>query len=457
MENVINEFRSKLIIAFQEYQTLILNNQAQINSRLTTKTKFQKLISKKYGIDLSDFKTAVCIVKYHGIDGLIKNQCYTNEQKFQIIEELFQTNISIRELAGKYQILFKKTIRQWISYHNANGQENKKRLSIRKSKAKTSIGIKGDTTRNFKSLRLEEINKKQLAEFIYRILKDKFKLVDILEALPIDSKLYFYYQNQFIHPTHKILEDQIIKQRILKIYNEHKQKYGLNRVCGELKKEIKINRKKVHRLMRELGIKGEWISSKKKYSTAKGKVGHIAKNKLNQRFETNLPNQKLVADITEMKSKNDEKVYLQIIADLVNNQVVGYSISQNPDVDFAIKGLNSFLVNFKHPNYKVFLHTDQGFHYQNKRWVKALKNANITQSMSRLATCLDNACVESIFAHIKNDLGYQKKYANAKELISAIEDEIQYYNHKRIQKRLGYLSPVEYLEQKSNEKQLIIV
>jgi putative transposase len=64
--------------------------------------------------------------------------------------------------------------------------------------------------------------------------------------------------------------------------------------------------------------------------------------------------------------------------------------------------------------------------------------------MSRKANCLDNACVENFYSHFKTECMYLNKFENPEEVIQAVDKYIYYYNHKRIQKKLGNLSPVTY-------------
>ncbi|MDI6666114.1 IS3 family transposase [Leuconostoc falkenbergense] len=64
--------------------------------------------------------------------------------------------------------------------------------------------------------------------------------------------------------------------------------------------------------------------------------------------------------------------------------------------------------------------------------------------MSRRATCLDNAAIESFFGKLKIEIGVLKQYSSAKELKAVIESWIMYYNNERIQAKLNGYSPVAY-------------
>lgn len=72
----------------------------------------------------------------------------------------------------------------------------------------------------------------------------------------------------------------------------------------------------------------------------------------------------------------------------------------------------------------------------------------MTQSMSRVAKCIDNGPMEGFWGIMKREMYYGKKYRTKEELISAIENYIDYYTNRRVQRNLGALTPMEFHEQK---------
>ncbi|MBO1515098.1 IS3 family transposase, partial [Metabacillus bambusae] len=68
----------------------------------------------------------------------------------------------------------------------------------------------------------------------------------------------------------------------------------------------------------------------------------------------------------------------------------------------------------------------------------------ITQSMSRKGNCLDNAVMESFFGLLKSELLYLKEFESMEHFNQELEDNIYYYNHKRIKEKLKGMSPVQY-------------
>ena len=92
------------------------------------------------------------------------------------------------------------------------------------------------------------------------------------------------------------------------------------------------------------------------------------------------------------------------------------------------------------------VHSDQGFQYTHKSYHQQLEKLQIQGSHSRKGNCLDNACVESFFSHLKAEVFLGKSVQGKDETSTLIEEYIRFYNTERFQKRLGQLSPVEYRE-----------
>lgn len=108
-------------------------------------------------------------------------------------------------------------------------------------------------------------------------------------------------------------------------------------------------------------------------------------------------------------------------------------------LDQAIKRLK--------PEDQVILHSDQGWHYQMKKYQKTLEKHKIKQSMSRKGNCLDNAVMENFFRLLKSELLYLQDFESLEHFERELEEYIYYYNHKRMKAKLKDLSPIEYRTQ----------
>ncbi|WP_209125864.1 IS3 family transposase, partial [Alkalihalobacillus sp. BA299] len=112
--------------------------------------------------------------------------------------------------------------------------------------------------------------------------------------------------------------DQELEECAQAIFDENDGNYGYRRIHLELKnRSFKVNHKKVQRIMNKLGLKGDKFRRKsRKYSSYKGTIGTVAKNRIKRRFYTNVCHQKLATDITEFKCSDGVKLYLNPIMDM---------------------------------------------------------------------------------------------------------------------------------------------
>ncbi|MEK4712393.1 IS3 family transposase [Sporosarcina sp. FSL K6-5500] len=277
----------------------------------------------------------------------------------------------------------------------------------------------------------------------FELKQEGFKLKDTLEIVDIPEATYHYHIKQLMKDD----PDKEIKELITTLFHQHEGRYGYRRIYLALRaKGIKINHKKVQRLMKVIGLKCiKFTRKSRRYNSYKGKVGKVAKNLLNRRFSTTIPLQKLVTDITEFKCLGNEKLYLNPILDLYNGEIISYGISNKPTLELVLQPLHEAVEIIKREaKYRTTIHSDQGWHYQHNKWVTILKRNKFFQSMSRKATCEDNASMENYFGIMKQEMYHGEALLSYGELKQKIEKYIYYYNNERIKLKLVGLSPVEY-------------
>lgn len=258
-----------------------------------------------------------------------------------------------------------------------------------------------------------------------------------------------YWQKRFDREN----PDEALEKEILDIRKENKD-FGYRRIHGELgNRNIKVNKKKVQRIVQKLGLQVTSFTHKsRKYSSYRGKVGKVAPNRINRRFNTNIPHQKMTTDTTEFKyyqvdkkgNMSIKKLYLDPFMDMFNSEIISYGISERPSAQSIMNALNEAISITDDCPYRRTFHSDQGWAYQMKAYVRTLKENEIFQSMSRKGNCHDNSIMENFFGIMKQEMYYGKVYYSFDELKNAIEKYIKYYNEKRIKQKLGWLSPVNY-------------
>lgn len=174
---------------------------------------------------------------------------------------------------------------------------------------------------------------------------------------------------------------------------------------------------------------------------------YIADNILNREFRADKPNEKWLTDVTEFKWYEGievHKVYLSAILDLYDRRIVAYVIGDRNDNPLVFKTIDLAIA--KHPNAHPLFHSDRGFQYTNRIFHSKLEKAGITQSMSRVAKCIDNGPMEGFWGIIKRERYYGKKFTDKESLVKMIKDYVEYYNNRRLQRNLGIITPMEKYE-----------
>ncbi len=196
--------------------------------------------------------------------------------------------------------------------------------------------------------------------------------------------------------------------------------------------------------MNKLNLKGK--VPKEKYHSYLGTVGTIADNIIQRDFKADKPNKKWTTDVSQFNF-NWGKCYLSPIMDMYNNEIISYNLSLHPNFE-QVEYMLSKALKINDNLEGLIFHSDQGWQYQNSRYVTFLKNKGIIQSMSRKGNCIDNCIMESFFGTLKNEIyyGYEKDYKTFEEFKEALDGYIYYYNNLRIQSKTKWMSPVVYRE-----------
>lgn len=226
-----------------------------------------------------------------------------------------------------------------------------------------------------------------------------------------------------------------------KIHREHFGRYGYRRMTAEMRRRgIVINHKTVYRLMREIGL--YCYVRMRKYNSYRGEVGEKAPNLLARNFVATSPYEKWATDITEFHLFG-RKIFLSPIIDLYNGEIISYTISDHPRFSCVMEMLETAIRKLP-VQHSLVLHSDQGWQYRMRAYCDSLRQAGITQSMSRKGNCLDNAVVEGFFGHLKSELLYNQSFDSVEHFMAELHEYIRYYNEERIRSCLGYKTPIEY-------------
>ena len=139
-----------------------------------------------------------------------------------------------------------------------------------------------------------------------------------------------------------------------------------------------------------------------------------------------------------------KKVYLSAILDLCDRRPVAYVIGDSNNNQLVFQTFDKALE--ANPGAHPLFHSDRGFQYTNKLFRAKIEQAGMTQSMSRVAHCLDNGPMEGFWGILKREMYYRRRFTSRQELVESIEEYIRYYTYDRPQRHLGIRTPSEYHE-----------
>lgn len=260
-------------------------------------------------------------------------------------------------------------------------------------------------------------------------------------ALQVSRSGYYKWQKSRVVRQNKAKGNTASK--ILEIFEDSHGTYGYRRISiGLSKAGIKCNNKRVRKIMQNYGLKGNRKKKFRHNTTDSAGNTRIFPNLLPD-YPANKPGEILASDITAIRTTRNW-IYLAVVMDLYNREILGQSIRQDRKSELVLEALSEALNKVNPDNVKLF-HSDRGSQYSSWEVVEMLKYNNITQSMSRKGNCYDNAYVESFFKTLKSDLVYRHPLVSPVKMNMLVFEYIETrYNRKRIHSSLGYMSPEEF-------------
>lgn len=242
------------------------------------------------------------------------------------------------------------------------------------------------------------------------------------------SRSSIYYQNLPISP-----EDINVMNLIDVIYTKYPF-YGSRRIKKELKiyHGIIANRKRIQRLMREMGIEAIYP----RQNTSRPDNQNQTYPYLIRNLIINHPNQVWGTDITYIKL-NQGFCYLTAIMDWYSRYVIAWELSSTLEIDFILSNLENALKT----NIPEIHNSDQGCHFTSKQYTDILKTNEVQISMDGRNRCMDNIFTERLWRTVKYEDIYINSYQDIFELKSGLEKYFDFYNNHRIHSKLDDQTP----------------
>jgi transposase InsO family protein len=271
--------------------------------------------------------------------------------------------------------------------------------------------------------------------------KAQYPIRLLCRCLAVSRSGYYAWRKRA--PSARAKQDARLRVEIAASHSASRRTYGSPRILRDLREDgHRVSRKRVARLMRELGLEGR---RKRRFrpTTDSQHRFPVAPNVLMRDFDVDAPNTAWVTDITYLATL-EGWLYLAVIVDLFSRRVVGYAMSERIDRELVLDALGKALA--QRPGARDLVHhSDRGSQYASHDYRNALDQAGITCSMSRRGDCWDNAVAESFFGTLKMELVYELPLLTRSATRSAVADYIEsFYNVRRRHSSLGYRSPVEF-------------
>jgi len=212
--------------------------------------------------------------------------------------------------------------------------------------------------------------------------------------------------------------------------------YGTRKMRDYLQRQgYRVNRKRVQRLMRKMGIQ----SLAPKPNTSVPRKEHKVYPYLLKGMYINCPDQVWCSDITYIRLSGGF-VYMTAVMDWHSRYVLSWEVSVTMDDDFCVNALNSAIR--RHGLPEIF-NTDQGSQYTGEGFTGVLKKHGIRISMDGKGRAMDNIFIERLWRSVKYEEIYLKEYSNVKELVKSLKQYFEFYNFERPHQTLEGQTPAE--------------
>jgi len=262
-------------------------------------------------------------------------------------------------------------------------------------------------------------------------------------VLAVSRAGYYAWRNRM--PSARAAADAELAAEIVRVHREHKGRYGIDRIHRELARAGRAHSpRRVRRLALAAGLacvhprpyKATTIQDKASRSGLVDLVGRV--------FVPDGTDQVWYGDITYIRTMTGW-AYLASVIDGRSRKVVGWSVAAHMREELVLDALEMAIRRRRPPAGQVVFHSDRGSQYTGAAFRGMCLDNGILPSVGHTGICYDNAAAESWNATLKKELIHLRPWAGLTAVRHAVFEYVEaYYNRRRIQKALGYLSPAEY-------------
>lgn len=248
----------------------------------------------------------------------------------------------------------------------------------------------------------------------------------------------------YYKPVQESSEDETLMRAMDKIHLRLPY-FGSRRIVDELAEEGHVvNRKRVKRLMRRMGIHALYP----KPNTSRANHAHKVYPYLLRGLNIERANQVWCTDITYIPMRKGF-LYLVAVMDWHSRKVLSWRLSNTLDTEFCVEALREALHHYGTP--EIF-NTDQGCQFTSDAFTQVLKDAGIQISMDGKGRWVDNVFIERLWRSFKYEEVYLNAYESTPHARQRIRAWMEFYNQRRKHRSLEKMTPDAFYYQSLNAK-----
>jgi putative transposase len=231
-----------------------------------------------------------------------------------------------------------------------------------------------------------------------------------------------------------VSDDDLALMRLIDEIHLELPFYGSRRIVDELHDHgHEVNRKRVQRLMRQMGLAALYP----KRRTSRPGEGHKVYPYLLRGLAIERPNQVWAADICYLPMARGF-MYLVAVMDWYSRRMLSWRISNTLDSASCVEALEEALTRFGTP--EIF-NTDQGAQFTSEAFTDVLKVHDVAISMDGRGRWLDNVFIERLWRSVKYEDIYLRAYETPAALRTGLTRYFEFYNQRRRHAALDRRTP----------------
>jgi putative transposase len=272
--------------------------------------------------------------------------------------------------------------------------------------------------------------------------KATYKISWMCQMLRVPRSSFYAWRHRVETPT--AARRRQLALEVARVFKAGRGAFGCRRVAAQLNREgHECSVGLVADLMRELGLLAVQPRAYKR-TTVSGEQPASSPDLIGRDFTAPAPGQRLVGDITYLKT-GEGWLYLATVIDLATRMVVGWQLATHMRASLIIDALAMARDGGCLQRDAIF-HSDRGAQYTSREFHQYCQGIRVRTSVGRTGVCWDNAAAESFFASLKNEMYHRFTFPTRARARFAVADYIEvFYNRQRLHSTLGYRTPFEAL------------